>query len=38
LAKEIVIYRSMNGECKNIEDLTKLRGLKANIIAFIFGL
>jgi DNA uptake protein ComE-like DNA-binding protein len=38
LAKEIVIYRSMNGDIKNIEDLTKIKGFllkKANII---FGL
>jgi DNA uptake protein ComE-like DNA-binding protein len=36
LAKEIVIYRSMNGDIKNIEDLTKIKGFpveKANIIA-----
>ena len=36
LAKEIVTYRSMNGDIKNIEDLTKIRGFpvdKAKIIA-----
>jgi DNA uptake protein ComE-like DNA-binding protein len=36
LAKEIVRYRSMNGEIKNATDLTKIKGLsieKANIIA-----
>ncbi|MFT7396050.1 MAG: DNA uptake protein ComE-like DNA-binding protein [Flavobacterium sp.] len=36
LAKEIIIYRSMNGDIKNIEDLTKIKGFpveKANIIA-----
>lgn len=36
LAKEIVIYRSMNGEIKNIADLTKIKGMSienANIIA-----
>ncbi len=36
LAKEIVIYRSMNGDIKNATDLTKIKGLsieKANIIA-----
>jgi DNA uptake protein ComE-like DNA-binding protein len=36
LAKQIVIFRSMNGDIKNIEDLTKIKGLsidKANIIA-----
>jgi DNA uptake protein ComE-like DNA-binding protein len=35
LAKEIVTYRSMNGNIKNIEDLTKIKGFpvdKANII------
>ncbi|WP_414000297.1 ComEA family DNA-binding protein [Flavobacterium sp. W1B] len=35
LAKEIVIYRSMNGDLKNAEDLTKIKGFpieKANII------
>ena len=35
LAKEIVTYRSMNGNIKNIEDLTKNKGFpvdKANII------
>jgi DNA uptake protein ComE-like DNA-binding protein len=36
LSKNIVTYRSMNGDIKNIEDLTKIKGLsidKANIIA-----
>ena len=36
LAKEIVIYRSMNGDFKNIEDLTKIKAFtveNANIIA-----
>ncbi|NGY36032.1 helix-hairpin-helix domain-containing protein [Flavobacterium sp. XN-5] len=36
LAKEIVIYRSMNGDIKNVEDLTKIKGFpveKAKIIA-----
>jgi DNA uptake protein ComE-like DNA-binding protein len=36
LAREIVIYRSMNGDFANIEDLTKIKGFpveKANIIA-----
>jgi DNA uptake protein ComE-like DNA-binding protein len=36
LAKEIVTYRSMNGNIKNIEDLTKIKGFpvdKAKIIA-----
>ncbi|TRX42411.1 helix-hairpin-helix domain-containing protein [Flavobacterium restrictum] len=35
LAKQIVIYRSMNGEIKNIEDLIKIKGFpvdKAKII------
>jgi DNA uptake protein ComE-like DNA-binding protein len=35
LAKQIVIFRSMNGNIKNIEDLTKIKGFpveKANII------
>ena len=35
LAKEIVTYRSMNGDIKNIEDLTKIKGFpvdKAKII------
>lgn len=35
LAKEIVTYRSMNGNIKNIEDLTKIKGFpvdRANII------
>lgn len=35
LAKEIVTYRSMNGNIENIEDLTKIKGFpvdKANII------
>lgn len=36
LAKQIVTFRSMNGDIKNIEDLTKIKGLsieKAKIIA-----
>lgn len=36
LAKQIVIYRSMNGDIKNIEDLIKIKGFpveKAKIIA-----
>ena len=36
IAKEIVTYRSMNGDFKNIEDLTKIKGFpvdKAKIIA-----
>lgn len=36
LAREIVIFRSMNGDFANIEDLTKIKGFpveKANIIA-----
>jgi DNA uptake protein ComE-like DNA-binding protein len=36
LAKQIITYRSMNGEIKNIEDLTKIKGFsvdKAKIIA-----
>lgn len=36
LSKNIVTFRSMNGDIKNIEDLTKIKGLsidKANIIA-----
>lgn len=36
IAKQIVTYRSMNGDFKNIDDLTKIKGLsidKANIIA-----
>ena len=36
LAKEIVTYRSMNGDFKNIEDLTKIKGFpvdKAKTIA-----
>ena len=36
LAREIVIYRSMNGDFKNIEDLIKIKGFpveKRNIIA-----
>ena len=35
LSKNIVTYRSMNGDIKNIEDLTKIKGMsidKANII------
>lgn len=35
LAKQILIYRSMNGDFKNIEDLAKIKGFpveKANII------
>jgi competence ComEA-like helix-hairpin-helix protein len=40
LAKEIVIYRSMNGDIKNIEDLTKIKGflLKSKYNCLIFGL
>lgn len=36
LAKQIVTFRSMNGDFKNVDDLTKIKGLsidKANIIA-----
>ncbi|HEY6143134.1 MAG TPA: helix-hairpin-helix domain-containing protein [Flavobacterium sp.] len=36
LAKQIVTFRSMNGDFKNVQDLTKIKGLpidKANIIA-----
>lgn len=36
ISKNIVTYRSMNGDIKNIEDLTKIKGMsidKANIIA-----
>ncbi len=36
LAKQILIYRSMNGDFKNIEDLSKIKGFpvdKAKIIA-----
>ncbi|MEO7978224.1 helix-hairpin-helix domain-containing protein [Flavobacterium sp.] len=36
LAKQIITYRSMNGNIKNIEDLSKIKGFpveKANIIA-----
>ena len=36
LAKEIVTYRSMNGDIRNVEDLTKIKGFsvdKANVIA-----
>ena len=36
IAKQIVTFRSMNGDIKNIEDLTKIKGLsidKAKIIA-----
>jgi len=36
VAKQIVTYRSMNGDLKNVDDLTKIKGLsidKANIIA-----
>ena len=36
LARQIVTFRSMNGDFKNIDDLTKIKGLsidKANIIA-----
>jgi DNA uptake protein ComE-like DNA-binding protein len=35
LAKEIVTYRSMNGEIKNIEDLTKIKGFPVDKIKFI---
>ncbi|MFV5691365.1 ComEA family DNA-binding protein [Flavobacterium sp. LT1R49] len=40
LAKEIVTYRSMTGNIKNIEDLTKIKGFpvdKANIIGLYLG-
>ena len=36
VAKQIVTFRSMNGDFKNVDDLTKIKGLsidKANIIA-----
>jgi DNA uptake protein ComE-like DNA-binding protein len=36
LAKQIVTYRSMNGDIRNIEDLTKIKDFpveKSNIIA-----
>ena len=36
IAKQIVTFRSMNGDFKNVDDLTKIKGLsieKANIIA-----
>jgi DNA uptake protein ComE-like DNA-binding protein len=36
ISKNIVVYRSMNGDIKNIEDLTKIKGMsieKAKIIA-----
>lgn len=36
LAKEIITYRSMNGDFNNVEDLTKIKGFpieKANVIA-----
>ena len=36
LARQIVTFRSMNGDFKNVDDLTKIKGLsidKANIIA-----
>ncbi len=36
MAKQIVTYRSMNGDFSNVDDLTKIKGLsidKANIIA-----
>lgn len=36
LARQIVTFRSMNGDLKNVDDLTKIKGLsidKANIIA-----
>jgi DNA uptake protein ComE-like DNA-binding protein len=35
IAKEIVTYRSMNGEIKNIEDLTKIKGLTSEKIKII---
>jgi DNA uptake protein ComE-like DNA-binding protein len=40
LAKQIVTFRSMNGDFKNVDDLTKIKGLsidKANIIALYLG-
>lgn len=40
LAKQIVTFRSMNGDFKNVNDLTKIKGLsidKANIIALYLG-
>jgi DNA uptake protein ComE-like DNA-binding protein len=35
LAKEIVTYRSMNGDIKNIEDLTKIKGFPVDKIKII---
>ncbi|WP_299518519.1 helix-hairpin-helix domain-containing protein, partial [uncultured Flavobacterium sp.] len=35
IAKEIVTHRSMNGEIKNIEDLTKIKGLPSEKIKII---
>jgi DNA uptake protein ComE-like DNA-binding protein len=35
IAKEIVTHRSMNGEIKNIEDLTKIKGLTSEKIKII---
>jgi len=35
LAKEIVTYRSMNGDIKNIEDLTKIKGFPIDKIKII---
>ena len=40
LAKQIVTFRSMNGDFKKVDDLTKIKGLsidKANIIALYLG-
>ena len=35
LAKEIVTYRSMNGDIKNIEDLTKIKGFPVDKVKII---
>ena len=35
LSKEIVIYRTMNGDIKNIEDLTKIKGFPVDKIKII---
>jgi DNA uptake protein ComE-like DNA-binding protein len=35
LAKEIVTYRSMNGDIKNVEDLTKIKGFPVDKIKII---
>ena len=40
IAKQIVTFRSMNGDFKKVDDLTKIKGLsidKANIIALYLG-